>query len=74
MSNGYSVATVRQDRLRHYSRGATLQTKISHAHLDVVQSLADQQNDALLKELSERFTERDRGLRVSVPTMHRAWQ
>jgi hypothetical protein len=71
MSNGASAATVRRDRPRHYPRGATLQPKISHAHLDVVQSLVDQQNDALLKELCERFAERT-GIAVSVPTMHRA--
>ena len=54
-------------------RGATLQPKISHAYLDVVQSLVDQQNDVLLKELCERFRERT-GIAVSVPTMHRALQ
>ncbi|MBW4679690.1 MAG: IS630 family transposase [Microcoleus vaginatus WJT46-NPBG5] len=52
-------------------RGATVKPKISSAHLEVVPSLVKEQPDVLLEELRIRFAERT-GIRVSVPTMHRA--
>lgn len=52
-------------------RGATVQPTISEAELEVVQTLVEEDNDALLWELGERLRERS-GIRVSVTTMHRA--
>lgn len=54
-------------------RGATMQPKISDAALEVLQKLVEEHKDALLVELCEYFAQQT-GIRVSVPTMHRALQ
>jgi len=68
--------------LRHYRssgqveakrRGGYLRPTIDGERLQLVESLLEEQNDAILTELCERFGERS-GIRVSVPTMHRAVQ
>lgn len=68
--------------LRHYrttgqieakKRGGYLRPRIDGEYLQVVQNLLAEQNDALLSELTVRFTQRT-GVVVSVPTMHRAVQ
>ncbi|WP_448265194.1 helix-turn-helix domain-containing protein [Nostoc sp. DSM 114159] len=51
-------------------RGGAI-AKITVESLPIVQQLVNEQPDALLAELCERFVERS-GLTVSVPTMHRA--
>lgn len=52
-------------------RGATLSPILSGALLETVRTLVAEQPDALLQELCERLEERS-GVKVSVPTMHRA--
>ena len=68
--------------LRHYRatgqieakrRGGVLRPVIDGENLQLVQRLLEEQNDALLSELCKRWQERT-GIRVSVPTMHRAVQ
>ncbi|HEY9845359.1 MAG TPA: hypothetical protein V6D03_04100 [Candidatus Caenarcaniphilales bacterium] len=68
--------------LRHYrqtgqvqakQRGGHLRPVINGERMQVVQRLLEEQNDALLSELCERFAART-GVLVSVPTMHRAVQ
>lgn len=66
--------------LRHYRtngqieakrRGGYLKPIIQDEHLTIVKSLVEAKNDLLLSELCDHFAERT-GIRVSVPTMHRA--
>ncbi len=52
-------------------RGGYLKPIIQNEHLTIVKSLVKEKNDLLLSELCDRFAERT-GIRVSVPTMHRA--
>lgn len=68
--------------LRHYRetgkveakrRGGYLRPTIDGERMQVVQRLLEEQNDALLSELCERFAEHT-GITVSVPTMHRSVQ
>lgn len=68
--------------LRHYRssgqvegkrRGGYLRPIIDGERLQLVQRLLEEQNDAMLTELCERFNNQT-GIRVSVPTMHRAVQ
>lgn len=68
--------------LRHYRssgqvegkrRGGYLRPIIDGERLQLVQRLLEEQNDAMLTELCERFRKQT-GIRVSVPTMHRAVQ
>lgn len=68
--------------LRHYRttgqveskrRGGYLRPLIDEQHLELVKSLLEEQNDALLSQLCSRFGQRT-GIVVSVPTMHRAVQ
>lgn len=54
-------------------RGATLSPTVSGTHLETVKALVAEQPDALLQELCERLQART-GVKVSVPTMHRAVQ
>jgi transposase len=54
-----------------HAGGAIAKIKVSD--LPVVQQLVDEQPDAILKELCERFVTRS-GVEVSVPTMYRAVQ
>lgn len=54
-------------------RGATVQPKISDMDLEKLQKLVAENQDALLVELCECFTQQT-GIKVSVPTMHRALQ
>lgn len=54
-----------------HAGGASAKIKI--IDLPVVQQLVNEQPDAILKELCERFATRS-GIKVSVPTMHRAVQ
>jgi transposase len=56
---------------KHHGGGAI--AKIRVEDLPTVQQLVDEQPDALLVELCERLALR-RGLKVSVPTMHRTVQ
>lgn len=68
--------------LRHYRssgqveakrRGGHLRPTIDGERLQLVQRLLEEQNDAILTELCERFAEHT-GIKISVPTMHRAVQ
>lgn len=52
-------------------RGGYQQPTIQNEHLSIIQSLVEEKNDLLLRELCERYQERT-GIRVSIPTMHRA--
>ena len=52
-------------------RGATLSPILSGSLLETVKALVAEQPDALLQELCGRLQERT-GVKVSVPTMHRA--
>lgn len=52
-----------------HAGGAIAKIKVSD--LSAVQQLVDEQPDAILQELCERFASRS-GIEVSVPTMHRA--
>ena len=54
-----------------HAGGAIAKIKVSD--LPAVQQLIDEQPDAILEELCERFATRS-GIEVSVPTMHRAVQ
>ena len=51
--------------------GATLSPTVSGLLLETVKALVAEQPDALLQELCDRLKERT-GVKVSVPTMHRA--
>ncbi len=66
--------------LRHYRqngqieakrRGGYQQPTIQNEDLNIIQSLVEEKNDLLLRELCDRYQERT-GIRVSIPTMHRA--
>jgi transposase len=66
--------------LRHYRqngqieakrRGGYQQPTIKNEDLNIIQSLVEEKNDLLLRELCVRYQERT-GIRVSIPTMHRA--
>lgn len=66
--------------LRHYRqsgqieakrRGGYLKPIIQDEHLTIVKSLVEEKNDLLLRELCDRFAQHT-GIKVSVPTMHRA--
>ena len=59
-------------------RGGYQQPTIQNEHLSIIQSLVEEKNDLLLRELCvgvarrrHRYQERT-GIRVSIPTMHRA--
>ncbi|WP_375476999.1 transposase, partial [uncultured Nostoc sp.] len=66
--------------LRHYRQDGQIEAKrrggyqkptIQTEHLSWLQSLVEEKNDLLLRELCDRYQERT-GIRVSIPTMHRA--
>ena len=66
--------------LRHYRqngqieakrRGGYQQPTIQNEQLSIIQSLVEEKNDLLLRELCDRYQEKT-GIRVSIPTMHRA--
>jgi transposase len=66
--------------LRHYRqngkieakpRGGYQQPTIQNEQLRIIQSLVEEKNDLLLRELCDRYQEKT-GIRVSIPTMHRA--
>lgn len=66
--------------LRHYRingqieakrRGGYQKPTIRQEHLSIIKSLVEGKNDLLLSELCDRFAQTT-GIRVSVPTMHRA--
>lgn len=52
-------------------RGGYQQPTIQNEDLNIIQSLVEEKNDLLLRELCDRYQERT-GMRVSIPTMHRA--
>ncbi len=52
-------------------RGGYQKPTIEDEHLSIIQSLVEGKNDLLLWELCARCAE-GTGIRVSVPTMHRA--
>lgn len=71
-----------RDLSRHYRQNGTVApkphrggavAKLGAAQLPVVKALVDDQPDALLEELCERFCQKT-GVTVSVSTMHRAVQ
>ena len=66
--------------LRHYRQNGKIEAKpgggyqqpiIQNEQLRIIQSLLKEKNDLLLKELCDRY-EQKTGIRVSIPTMHRA--
>ena len=66
--------------LRHYRqngkieakpRGGYQQPTIQNEQLRIIQSLVEEKNDLLLRELCDRYQEKT-GIRVSIPTRHRA--
>ncbi|MDF5724756.1 MAG: helix-turn-helix domain-containing protein [Rhizonema sp. PD37] len=66
--------------LRHYRQDGQIEAKrrggyqkptIQTEHLSWLQSLVEEKNDLLLRELCDRYQEKT-GIRVSIPTMHRA--
>ncbi|MHC5614889.1 MAG: helix-turn-helix domain-containing protein [Nostoc sp.] len=52
-------------------RGGYQQPTIQNEHLSIIRSLVEEKNDLLLRELCDRYQETT-GIRVSIPTMHRA--
>lgn len=66
--------------LRHYRQNGEIEAKqrgghqkptIQNEHLILIRSWVEEKNDLLLSELCDRFAE-STGVRVSIPTMHRA--
>jgi putative transposase len=66
--------------LRHYRQNGQIEAKrsggyqqptIKNEDLNIIQSLVKEKNDLLLRELCDCYQQRT-GIRVSVPTMHRA--
>ena len=66
--------------LRHYRQNGEIEAKqrggyqkptIQDEHLSMIKSWVEQKNDLLLTELCDRL-EQTTGIRVSIPTMHRA--
>ena len=66
--------------LRHYRQNGQIEAKrrggyqkptIQNEHLSIIQSLVEEKNDLLLRELCDRYQERT-GISVSITTMHRA--
>ena len=66
--------------LRHYRQNGQIEAKprggyqqpiIQNEQLRIIQSLLKEKNDLLLRELCDRY-EQKTGIRVSIPTMHRA--
>lgn len=66
--------------LRHYRQNGEIEAKqrgghqkpiIQNEHLNLIRSLVEEKNDLLLSELCDRLAE-STGIRVSIPTMHRA--
>ncbi|MHC5826454.1 MAG: hypothetical protein ACYT04_63980, partial [Nostoc sp.] len=51
-------------------RGGYQKPTITNEHLSLIQSLVEEKNDLLLRELCDRYAERT-GIRVSITTMHR---
>ena len=52
-------------------RGGYQKPTIINEHLSIIQSLLEEKNDLLLRELCHRYAERT-GISVSITTMHRA--
>ncbi len=66
--------------LRHYRQNGEIEAKqrggyqkptIQDEHLSMIKSWVEEKNDLLLSELCDRLAE-STGIRVSIPTMHRA--
>jgi len=67
----YCVRERQNGEIEAKQRGGHQKPIIQNEHLSLIRSLVEEKNDLLLRELCARFAE-GTGIRVSIPTMHRA--